>query len=88
MKVAFRRSFERDLRKIRDPALRKRVQEAIERVEAATALRDIPNLERLSGASGFGRIRIGDFRLGVAFDGDEIDFVRFLHRREIYRFFP
>ncbi len=61
MRVTFRKSFERDLRKIREQSLRQRVQEAIERIEAADTSQDIPNLERLSGASGFGRIRIGDY---------------------------
>ena len=88
MKVTFRKSFERDLKRIRDASLRRRVREAIERLEAADASQEVSNLERLSGASGFGRVRIGDYRLGVAFEDDGIDLVRFLHRREIYRFFP
>ena len=88
MKATFRRSFERDLRKIREQTLRDRVKTAIERIEAADSAEEIPNLERLSGTSGFGRVRIGDYRLGIAFEGDEIDLVRLLHRRDIYRYFP
>ncbi len=64
MRATFRKSFERDLRKIREQALRDRVKATIERIEAAGTAEDIPNLERLSGATGFGRIRIGDYRLG------------------------
>ena len=33
-------------------------------------------------------MRIGDYRLGAALEGDALVLVRFLHRRDIYRFFP
>jgi mRNA interferase RelE/StbE len=69
----------RDLQKIRDESLRRRVREAIEHVEAAETLRE---------ASGFYRIRVGDYRIGIAVEGDEVEFVRCLHRRDIYRYFP
>ncbi len=78
----------RDLKKIQDEALRRRVKEAIEKVEAAETLRELPNLTKLSGTSGFYRIRVGDYRIGIAVEGDEVEFVRCLHRRDIYRYFP
>ena len=34
------------------------------------------------------RIRVGDYRLGLVFDGGTMTFVRCLNRREIYRYFP
>ncbi len=34
------------------------------------------------------RIRVGDYRIGVEVVGDEILFVRILHRKDIYRYFP
>lgn len=78
----------RDLQTIRDQSLRRRVREAIEQVEAAETLRELPNVRRLSGASGFYRVRVGDYRIGIAVEGDEAEFVRCLHRRDIYRYFP
>ncbi len=78
----------RDLKKIQDEALRRRVKETIEKVEAAETLRELPNLTKLSGTSGFYRIRVGDYRIGIAVEGDEVEFVRCLHRRDIYRYFP
>lgn len=88
MKVLFRRSFERDLKKTRDRTVLAQVRSAIENVESADGLLDVHNLEKMSGSSGYYRIRIGDYRIGVAIDGDEVEFVRCLHRREIYRYFP
>jgi mRNA interferase RelE/StbE len=78
----------RDLQKIRDQSLRRRVREAIEQIEAAETLRELPNVTRLSGSSGFYRIRVGDYRIGISVEGDEVEFVRCLHRRDIYRYFP
>lgn len=66
----------------------RRVREAIEQVEVAETLGELPNLTILSGASGFYRIRVGDHRIGIAVEGDEVEFVRCLHRRDIYRYFP
>ncbi len=88
MRTAFRRSFERDLRRLRDETLRRRIREAIEQVEAAETLQDVPNLRQITGFKGFYRIRIGDYRLGIAVEREEVEFVRCLHRRDIYRYFP
>ncbi len=78
----------RDLKKIQDEALRRRVKEAIEKVEAAETLRELPNLTKLSGTSGFYRIHVGNYRIGIAVEGDEVEFIRCLPRRDIYRYFP
>lgn len=68
--------------------LLKRIKEAIEAVEAAERLTDVANLKRLSGKGLYYRIRVGDYRLGLVVEDDTVNFVRCLHRCEIYRFFP
>ena len=88
MKATFRPSFLRDLRKVKTQAILRRVQGAIENVERADALAEILQLKKLSGTKDFYRIRIGDWRLGVVIQGDTVEFVRCLDRKDIYRFFP
>ena len=88
MKAAFRKSFTRDLKKIKDREILRRVQEAVEEVEASEDLRGIGNLKKMSGTTSFYRIRIGDYRIGLAVEGDTVEFVRCLARRDLYRFFP
>jgi mRNA interferase RelE/StbE len=61
---------------------------AIADVERADSLQDVRSLKRLSGYRAYYRIRIGDWRIGVTMKKDVVTFVRCLHRREIYRFFP
>ncbi|MDQ3508446.1 MAG: type II toxin-antitoxin system RelE/ParE family toxin [Actinomycetota bacterium] len=60
----------------------------VEQVEAAEAVGEIPNLAKMSGHDSFYRIRLGDHRIGVHVEGDTVEFVRFLHRRDVYRHFP
>jgi mRNA interferase RelE/StbE len=42
----------------------------------------------MSGTGNFYRIRVGDYRLGAVVEGDQVEFVRCLSRRDLYRFFP
>jgi mRNA interferase RelE/StbE len=88
VKLEFRASFSRDLRHIRNRPLLSRVRETINDVEAATSIREIRNLRKLRAEGNYYRIRLGDHRLGVVIEGDTAIFVRFLHRSEIYHYFP
>jgi len=88
MNTQFKESFTKDLRKIRDKDLLKRAKAVIETVEQAQSLGDVPNLERLKGWSKYYRIRVGDYRVGLSIEEDVVTFVRFLHRKDIYRYFP
>jgi len=88
LKTDFKRSFIRDLRKLKDKRLRERLADAIKQVEQAKTLLGVKSLEKLKGDGSYFRIRIGDFRVGLRLDNDTIVFIRFLHRKEIYRYFP
>ena len=88
MEVRFDSSFYRDFRRIRDPGLRRRVERAIENVEAAATLSEIPGLRRMRADGGFYRMRLGQYRVGVKIEGETVTFLRFGHRREVYRSFP
>ena len=88
MKVEFRRSFVQDLERVRDKGIRERVRETIERVEGAQTLQEIGSVKKLRGGERYHRIRIGDYCLGLILEGDTVIFVRFLHRKDVYRYFP
>ena len=59
MKVAFRNSFLRDLKKVKDQSILDRVRIVIIQVESASNLGKIANLKKISGADTFFRIRVG-----------------------------
>ncbi|MGH8498257.1 MAG: SUMF1/EgtB/PvdO family nonheme iron enzyme, partial [Methylococcales bacterium] len=65
----------RDLNKIKHNAALDKIKQAIERVEAVQHMSQIEGLAKLSGASGYYRIRIGDYRLGIVAHGDILVFV-------------
>ena len=88
MKVEFRESFLKDIQKIKDPSLLPRIREAIAVAEAAATIQSIPGIKKLKGGSKYFRLRIGDYRIGILQEGKALIFVRVMHRREIYRYFP
>lgn len=88
MKVEFRESFLKDLREVSDKKLLAKARDIIESLESASSLLDIPNVKKLRGEKGYYRIRVGEYRLGFVVDSDSLVLVRFLSRRDIYRFFP
>ena len=88
MEVRFDTSFNRDLRRVRDSALRRRVERAIERVEAASTISEIPGIERMTARGRFYQIQVGKYRIGVEVEGDIVILVRFGHRSDVYRSFP
>lgn len=88
MRVEFKSSFVRDLKKVRDRELKDRIRDAIELTERARSFQEIENIKKLRGGDRYYRIRVGDYRLGLLVEGDTITFVRCLHRRDVYRYFP
>ncbi len=87
MKCTFRKSFARDVKDIKSTDLRARIKVAIEAVENADSLGAL-DVKKLAGAKNCYRIRVGDFRIGITVDKQQVDFVRCLHRRDIYKYFP
>jgi mRNA interferase RelE/StbE len=89
MKALFRESFWRDVKKeVKDRKTIMRIDEIIEQAEAAADISELRNVKKLKGAAGAYRIRVGSYRIGAFVEGDAIEFVRCLPRKEIYRYFP
>lgn len=88
MRVEFKQSFIKDLERLRDRWLRERVGETIEQLEGAASLQEIEGVKKLRGGEGYYRIRIGDYRLGLFWAEDRVVLIRFLHRKDMYRYFP
>ena len=88
MKIAFRESFARDLKSVRDKKLLRRVKEHIEAVESADSPNSLPNLKKLKGTKNYFRLKLGDYRIGLALENNTFVFLRFLDRKDIYKYFP
>ena len=88
MEVEYTAGFTRDLRQIRSSDTRQRVLSKIEQIEESSAITQVTHVVRMTGASNYYRVRIGDYRLGITVQGNVVILHRFLHRRDIYRYFP
>ncbi len=88
MQVEFRKTFKQDLKSLKDSKVLKRIQQVVEEVEGAKDLLEIRNIKVLQGYEGFYRIRVGDYRVGLFVENGIVAFVRVLHRKEVYRYFP
>lgn len=53
-----------------------------------TTIFDYPNIKKMKGSDDFYRLRFGDYRVGIHFKDDVLNFVRVAHRKDIYKKFP
>jgi mRNA interferase RelE/StbE len=88
MKVKFESSFEKDLKSIKDTKLLNKLKSIIIECKNSDNPRNIKNFKKLRGYDTFYRIRLGDYRVGIELEEDKLIFTRFLHRKDIYKFFP
>ena len=88
MKVIYLESFERDIKKLKQKRVKTSLLNMINDIKACESMDGIKNLKKIKGAKEFYRIKMGDYRLGIKIEKETITFVRFLHRKEIYRYFP
>jgi len=88
MQLVFRNSFWKDVKHCKDHGIKNTVKQIIFETEQANSLQEIKNLKKPSGFKSAYRIQIGDYRLGLDVQGDKVEFIRLLHRKEIYRYFP
>jgi mRNA interferase RelE/StbE len=79
LRVDLKRSFLKDLQRVKNDRLKERVRHVIERLEEAKTLRESGNIKKLRGGERHYRVRVEDYRLGLVLEGDKVTFVRFLH---------
>ena len=56
--------------------------------QAEMRLQEIRELKKMRGYKEYYRVRVGRYRLGFRFTKGEIDLLRFLPRKDLYRYFP
>ena len=88
MNIKFESRFEKDLKLIKERNLLIRLKQIILTCKLPESLGEIDNLKKMQGYNSFYRIRLGDYRIWIEVFENEIIFVRFLHRKDIYKVFP
>jgi mRNA interferase RelE/StbE len=88
MEIKIDKSFQKDTRRIKDKSILQRIANTIANIQRAKNLEDIKDLKKIRGTHSMYRIRIGDYRLGIIITDTAVEFVRCLHRKDIYKYFP
>lgn len=88
MNVSFREKFLKDLSKIKDQRIARNIENAIINAESAKTIHEISNLKKLKETKIAYRIKVGDYRICVFINNNNLEFSRVLHRKDIYRSFP
>ncbi|HET6402994.1 MAG TPA: type II toxin-antitoxin system RelE/ParE family toxin [Candidatus Kapabacteria bacterium] len=88
MNVRIKKTFLKDRDRLL-PEYQSKVDELVfEILPKLNRLADLPSVKYMKGHTGYFRVRIGAYRVGIESRGDEIVVHRVLNRREIYRYFP
>lgn len=88
MNLVFLNSFKKDVLKITNVKLKEQVKSVILAVEVAKSIKDLTNLKKLKGFQTAYRIRIGDYRLGLYIENENVKMARLVKRNDIYKVFP
>jgi mRNA interferase RelE/StbE len=88
MIVSIDKTFEKDTNKIKLKNILNEIADIIENTQKAKNIIEIKNIKKLKGYKKYYRIKLEDYRLGLFIDNDKVEFVRCLHRKDIYKYFP
>ena len=88
MNILVEDSFIKDIKKLKDKPLLEKIKTLIGEAQKASSISELNKIKKLEGYKDFYRSRIGDYRAGFKLEGDTIRFMRFLHRKNIYKYFP
>jgi len=88
VKVEFKSSFVKDLKKIKEKHLQNQIRELIEKAESTANITELENMKKISRGDVYYQIRLGNYRIGIKIENNTVYFIRFLHRKDIYRYFP
>ncbi len=89
MKVRYTKSFDKDIESVKhDTDIKQRLTSLIKDLKKSENIYEIKNTKKIEGYLNYFRIKIGDYRLGFKIVDHELELIRFLHRKDIYRRFP
>lgn len=80
-------SFNKDIGKLNDYKVARRIEQIITKMKTVDNISEIGGVKKLAGPSNAYHIRIADFRLGFTLSDNTINLIIFAHRKDIYRYF-
>ncbi len=87
--ITYAESFLKDLKLLKSTPYYKRIKNlCFEELQGYSKVAEIKNLKKIEGHQKFYRLRIGNYRIGVYINGNLVEVLRVLHRKDIYKYFP
>ena len=88
MKVLYRSSFLKDIKKLKSEATKNLIHSTIDNCENAVTISDIKNCEPLQSRGKFFKLKYGQYRIGIYIDKGTVEFLKFGTRQNFYNDFP
>ena len=88
MKVEYLAKFYKDLDKINIDTLKNNIVRVIINIKDSDKITSVKDIKKIKGSKIAYRIRIGDYRIGIYYENDVVQFARIMHRKDIYKYFP
>jgi mRNA-degrading endonuclease RelE of RelBE toxin-antitoxin system len=88
MKLLFRKSFLKDIKRIESKKTKEMILTVIENCRVAENTIDIKNLSALVSNGKFYKIKSGSYRFGLFIDNGTVEFLKFGTRENFYNDFP
>jgi len=86
--VKIDKSFAKDVERINSQSINKKLSRVIIGIQKTSKLSEVTNLKKIHGTKNYYRIRMGDYRIGIIIFKEEVQLVRLLHRKDVYKYFP
>lgn len=88
MQIEITRKFQKQVSNWKNNKTKAEIKSVIEKIIQANSISEIRNIKKLKGHKNIFRIRIGDYRIGIAVRTNLVIFAAFDHRSDIYKYFP
>ena len=88
MRTTYKKKFLKDLNSVPEP-VKEKIQEIVfEKIPCTDNVQQINGIKKMKGYSDYYRIRFSEYRIGISVKEDRVVFLRVLHRKDIYKYFP
>ncbi len=89
MKTEYLPGFIKDLKTLKGSPYFEKVKTLVfDDIPKLSDIGEVKNIKKLKGNKPFYRVRVGNYRIGFRLDNNILVFMRVLHRKDIYRYFP
>ena len=88
MKIRFKATFLKDIKKLPIDYKQKIEYLIFNEISKIDSYHKIKNIRKIHRNKNYYRIRVGNYRIGFRVIKDDIIFMRVLHRKDIFRYFP